>query len=220
MIQRAIHLNRLALAWCRVLAGIIFGIAVTSDAPHAAESSFKLSVRGDRLTVQLHRALLGQVLSELARQACIRVELPPSMRADPISDAFADMPLEQGISRLLQGRSVAILHGTPSTQPERSGIAVTQVWVLPRQEQAQQVATEADAEEAWSRPAFLDNADPATRLAALDTFADRHDETVIDAFAQAMVDEDEMVREKAQALFDQALLQSGRSFRATPRTRK
>ena len=151
----------------------------------------------------------------------MRVHLPQSMQADPISDAFADLPLEQGISRLLQGRSFAIFHGNPSPQSGPSAdIALTHLWVLPKQEQRRPVLAAADEQEAWSRPAFLEDADPTRRLAALDGFADRHDMIGIDTLAQAMVDADETVRAKAQALFDQALLQSGAPSAQVPGTRK
>ena len=213
--QRAVRKTlRLVVACCGLLAGILAGPAVY--VVHAAEASFTVSVHGDRLTVQLDRAPLGRVLAELARQARIRVQLPSSMRADPISDAFLDMTLEQGISRLLQGRSVAMFHENPSAQSGRSGdIALTQIWILPKQGQAATVSV-LDAEETWSRPAFLDDPDPAVRLAALDEFADRRDAVALDTFAQAMVDEDEKVRAKAQALFDQALSQPGAASAESP----
>jgi len=203
-----------------LLAGALCALAVNCEALHAAESAFVLSVRGDRLTVQLHHVPLGQVLAELARQARIRVQLPPSMQADPISDAFADLPLEQGIARLLQGRSFAIFHESPSAQPIRSGdIAATQLWVLPKPDQAGLAPAATDAQEGWSRRAFLDDADPARRLAALDDLTDRGDTIAIDALAQAMVDADDAVRAKAQALFDRALLEIGTSSAPVPRAR-
>jgi hypothetical protein len=57
---------------------------------------------------------------------------------------------------------------------------------LPKEKQTQPVASVAAAPETWSRPAFLEEADPGARLAALDEFAERRDPLALDALAQAM----------------------------------
>jgi hypothetical protein len=143
------------------------------------------------------------------------------MQNDVVSESFENLPLEQGIGRLLAGRSFAIFHGSPTAQSGRSGdLAPTQLWVLPKPEQAPPAASVAAAPETWSRPVFLEDADPGARLAALDDFAERRDPLAVDALAQAMADADEAVRAKAQALFDRALLQPGAASAQAPRTRK
>ena len=100
-----------------VLGGTLPGVAVCADLPRAAAPAFQIAVHGERLTVALERAPMGRVLAELARQAGIRVDFPPSMQNDAVWASFEDMPLEQGISRLLAGYSFAIFHGSASTTP-------------------------------------------------------------------------------------------------------
>jgi len=202
---------------CRGVLSGVFLLGLSIGVLHAAEPSFTLRVQGDRLTVRLNRAPLGRVLAELARQARLQVRLPPSLRADPLSDAF-DLPLGQGVSRLLLGYSFAILPGRPSTAAQEG--ALTQLWVLPKAVKGSAEHLAAQEQAGWSRPEFLDEEDPARRLAALDALAQRRDADALDALSQAMVDTDEAVRAKAQALFDHALLEVETSSAPAPRARK
>jgi hypothetical protein len=197
---------------------------VSADLRRAAEPSFVLTVRGDRLTVKLDRIPLGRVLPELARQAGIRVEFPRSMRNDPIAESFENLPIEQGIARLLGGRSFAIFYGSASTGANAAGLdGSPQLWVLPRDAQIGSPLNSAAAQAAgtpsrWSASSFAEESDPEARLAALDQLAQRRDATAVDALAQAMVEPDESVRAKAQALFDQALMQAGAASARRPST--
>ncbi len=184
---------------------------------HAAEGAPTLRVQGNRLTVQLDRVPLERVLAELARQAHLQVHFPPSLRADILSDAF-DLPLDQGLSRLLMRYSFAILPGRPSTRDQESVLA--QLWVLPKSANGPPERLAAEAQAGWSRPEFLDEEDPTHRLAALDALTGRADANALDALSQAMVDTDEAVRAKAQALFDRALLPPQASSAQAPRARK
>jgi hypothetical protein len=206
-----------ALVCCALLAGSVCGLSA-SGAVHAAEPTFTLSVHGDRLTVQIDRVPLGRVLSELARQAKMRVEFPASIQNEYVSERFDNLPLEQGISRLLSGRSIATVYEAQSGQPQTANTTrrVTELWVLPKHKPA----GSAIVLDSWSDSAFLEEPDPSVRLVRLDDYAHRRDSVAVNTLAQAMVDPDEMVREKAQSLFDQAmLLPSSRSAQA-PRTRK
>jgi hypothetical protein len=210
--------------WPHVLAlAALFGaafptLAISADSTTTARPAFVVTVRGERLSVALSHAPLGQVLSELARQAKIRVEFPVSIQNEYVSDRFDNLPLEQGLSRLLLGRSVAIVYEAQWGQPRTANTTrrVSELWVLPKQKPV----GSAMVVDAWSDSAFFDEPDPGVRLLRLDDYAHRRDSVAVNTLAQAMVDPDTGVREKAQFLFDQAMLLPSPSPAQARRARK
>jgi len=217
-----------ACGWPRALAlAALFGatfptLAIGADATATARPAFVVMVRGDQLSVALHHAPLGQVLSELARQAKIHVEFPASIQNEYVSERFDNLPLEQGISRLLLGRSVAIVYEAPSGQSQTVNTTrrLTEVWVLPKQKPAGSAMVAADGFDAWNDHGFFEEPDPGVRLVRLDDYAHRRDSIAVNTLAQAMVDPDTRVRERAQFLFDQAMLLPSSRSAQVPRTRK
>jgi hypothetical protein len=210
--------------WLHVLAlAALFGgafpiFAIGADPTATAPPAFVVTARGDRLSVALHHAPLGQVLSELARQAKIHVEFPASIQNDLISERFDNLPLEQGISRLLLGHSVAMVYEAPSGQPQTANTTrrLAEVWVLPKHKPV----GSAMVLDSWSDSAFFEEPDPGGRLVRLDDYAHRRDSVAVNTLAQAMVDPDTRVREKAQVLFDQAMLLASSNPAQARRTRK
>jgi hypothetical protein len=211
-----------ALALAALFGGALPIFAIGADATAMAHPAFVVTVCGDQLSVALHHAPLGQVLSELARQAKIHVEFPASIQNDLISERFDNLPLEQGISRLLLGRSVAIIYEAPSGRSQTANTTrrLTEVWVLPKQKPAGSAMVRAEGLDAWSDPAFFEEPDPGVRLVRLNDYAHRRDSVAVNTLAQAMVDPDTKVREKAQFLFDQAMLLTVSSPAHARRTRK
>ncbi len=191
---------------------VLFGgafptLAIGADATVTARPAFVITVRGERLSVALDRAPLGRVLSELARKAKIHVEFPASIQNDLISERFDNLPLEQGISRLLLGRSFAVFYDTASSRQQSGSnpARMTQLSVLPKAGRIGSARVAEDALNAWDTPAFLQDPDPKARLTGLDDYAQRRDTMAINTLAQAMLDPDETVRDKAQLMFNQAL---------------
>ena len=193
-----------------VLGGTLPGVAVCADLPRAAAPAFQIAVHGDRLTVALERAPMGRVLAELARQAGIRVDFPPSMQNDAVWASFEDMPLEQGISRLLAGYSFAIFHGSASTTPVPPvHLPVTQVVVLPKDERG-------------GSPEQGSVSLPISPQAAASPkqSSQQREGAGLDTLTQAMVDPDENVRAHAQAMFEQALTQASATSAQKPEARR
>jgi hypothetical protein len=209
-----------ALVLAVLLGGAFPTLAIGADSTTTTRPAFVVTVRCDRLSVALDHAPLGQVLSELARQAKIRVEFPASIQNEYVSERFDNLPVEQGLSRLLLGRSVAIVYEAQSGQPQTANTVrrVTELWVLPKQAGSAMVGVEGLG--AWNDPAFFEEPDPGVRLVRLDDYAHRQDSVALNTLAQAMVDSDETVREKAQSLFDQAMLLASSSPAQARRTRK
>ena len=193
-----------------VLGGTLPGVAVCADLPRAAAPAFQIAVHGERLTVALERAPMGRVLAELARQAGIRVDFPPSMQNDAVWASFEDMPLEQGISRLLAGYSFAIFHGSASTMPGAPvHYSVMQLVVLPKDERVGSPQQSSALLETNPRNAVFPKQSPQ-----------QHEVAALDTLTQAMVDPDENVRAHAQAMFEQALTQAGATTAQKPEARR
>jgi hypothetical protein len=137
------------------------------------------------------------------------------MQNELVSESFENLPLEQGIARLLAGRSFAIFHGGASTGANASRLnGLAQLWVLPGDGQSGSAFNRSTilapgTQGTGTSSTFPQEPDPRARLAALDQLAQRRDAAAVDTLAEAMVDPDESVRAKAQAMFDQALMQAG-----------
>ncbi len=206
---------------------VVFGIPSTANAvePKKASPSWSLSVNGDRLTVNLDRVPLREVLTELGRQAHLHISLTEPAGRKLISDAFRSLPLDEGIDRLLNGHPHAVLYENRQSAPGVARVEkIREIVVLsgegapPYQpddrakvsEPSVEPAAEIDATAQVS--AALQDPDPAVRIKALDRWAEQGAATPLDPLTQALVDPDESVRAKAQQLFDRALaIQGGAS---------
>ena len=96
---------------------------VRADTP---SGTVDLSVRGTLLSVQIDQASLGEVLGALARQIPLTVTAPNSVLQGRVSMTFTNVPLEEGIERILQGRHFALI----STRSSDNQGRLTQAKVL------------------------------------------------------------------------------------------
>jgi hypothetical protein len=93
----------------------------------------ELNLRIDEngVSVDLDQIPLAGVLNRIAAITGIHVWISESVRAEPVTDQFQNMPLEQALKRLLRGQSFALIHrGTGDDQ------AVTDVFVVAKAGQA------------------------------------------------------------------------------------
>lgn len=93
-----------------LLGGAQAGLSARADPTTNTHQSWHLSVRADRLSVQLDRVPLGLVLAELARQSGFRVHLSEGVETAEVSNTFGRLPLDEGIERLLAGWPHAVLY--------------------------------------------------------------------------------------------------------------
>jgi len=69
-----------------------------------------VDLRQDRLTVRLKEAPLDAVLEEIGRRVPVEITILGALR-DPLSIQFRDLPLEEGLAKLLRGHGWARLYG-------------------------------------------------------------------------------------------------------------
>lgn len=102
------------------LRGWVAAIAITGACvlPAAAETivpspSWQLTVRGGRMTARVQDAPLETVLREISRRVPMTVSIQGAVARELVSVQFRDLPVEEGIRKVLQGREYAIIHRTP-----------------------------------------------------------------------------------------------------------
>jgi hypothetical protein len=200
-----------------------------AQVPQKPPPSWSLSVQEDRLTVDIDHAPLSEVLEELGRQAHLHVALSASAGKQVISRAFQDLPLEEGIERLLVGHSHAVLYEDGPLPLGASGVKkIREIVVLsyegapssqltdraPAREPTLKTGADVDAMARVS--AALQNPDPGVRLKGLEQWAQHPGGYSIEPLSQALVDPDESVRARAQQLFDHALATQGGAVTSAP----
>ena len=82
-----------------------------------------------KLTVHVDNVPLREVLQELSDRLAVTVTLMGFTGDMPLSTTFTDLPLEQGLEKLLQGKDYALLHR--STAPSLN-TQLKEIIVLPR----------------------------------------------------------------------------------------
>jgi len=192
-------------------------------------STLSVSIHDDRLTVNIDHATLAEVLAELARQADLRVSLSESAGKQVISRSFRDLPLEEGVERLLVGHSHAVLYEEAPSPPGASSVKkIREIIVLSDEAAPSSQLTDRPAArepnlnsgvdvDAMARvSAALQDPDPGVRLKALEEWAQHPGGYSIDPLTQALVDPDESVRARAQQLFDHALTIQGGDATSPP----
>ncbi len=181
------------------------------------------SVRGNLLSVQIDQASLREVLGKLARQIPLTVTAPSSVLQDRVSMTFTNVPLEEGIERILQGRQFALISTRSSdTQGRPTQAKVLEIVVL---DSADSPSPRASLETLASSPIpvhrptpkFLQEEVPLnylkwealqawdsdTRLAALEKLSERGDEgEVLETLATALQDEAPEIRAAALELLE------------------
>jgi hypothetical protein len=121
-----------------------------------------VTIEGDRLTVILTQFPLQAALQEIARQTGLRI-VSHSPLDDRLSLTLADLPLEDGLRRLLGPHHAVFLHGPAGKLEEIRVHAVspsTEPPAIPA------LSTETMAEEPAAAPPTLTDREPAPRLAA------------------------------------------------------
>jgi hypothetical protein len=120
----------------RFLGALALGIgcvcATHADAgPGSVSKPALIEVRGDRLTGRIEGVPLRQVLAELHRQAGVQSEFVDLADDDAVSESFRDLPLDEAISRLLNGRSFLLYRESAVAGPRTAAPSLHLV-ILPR----------------------------------------------------------------------------------------
>jgi hypothetical protein len=104
-------------SWVLCIAPIAFADPVLHYEPATdrASPADGIDVRGALLDVDVQKVPLGEVFSEIERQSAVRFEVADSVYDQVVSERFSDLPLVQGIRRLLIGRDYMIDHTPPTS---------------------------------------------------------------------------------------------------------
>jgi len=160
------------------------------------EGAFVVKVDGERLTVRLQGIPLHVALKAIERESGVALALLGPLREE-ITIAFDDLPLEQGLRRLLGNRSYILFYAAAGPgQPA----ALRQVKVLPKGREG--VRAEGPSEQPRvmpSRPAGLGDPDPERRMEAVMALAaDEEPRQSLDLLIEVLKqDGDSDVREAA-----------------------
>jgi hypothetical protein len=194
----------------------LFRIEIANAQRTPAEArSFSLSVEDGRVTAAINGIPLHMVLEELGRHVSLRLALSESWRDHSVIAQFSALPLDEALARLLTGLPYGlIIYGPPATasvaampavelivsarSPHMTTVSLSEPAVALHSLQPQQAML--DVSPAWS--AVLQHPDPAVRLQALSRWAEQDTATVLNPLTQALVDADESVRTRAQALVE------------------
>jgi len=98
----------------------------------ASEASFVLTLKGHLLNAKIKTVSLKEVLERLSRLANIEVSLEKSVGDETVTVEFENLPLEEGIMRILQGKSYALTYArNPFSKGRRVLPKVVAIRVVP-----------------------------------------------------------------------------------------
>ena len=191
-----------------------------ADAQHAPRHapSRLLSVSEGQMTADFDRIPLRLVLEELARQLALRLSLSEAWRDHPVTAHFRGLPLDEALARLLTGLPYGLIIYDPAPSATHSSATKQVVELLVSGKaldasahfgnEASGVAVDTspvqeatlDVPPDWA--AALQHPDRAVRREALQRWAEQGAATPLYPLTQALVDPDESVRARAQALVE------------------
>jgi hypothetical protein len=151
-------------------------------------------VRDGRITLRAANQSLNSVLDEIARGAPpLAITLAPELEADRVSLAFANVPLDEGLRRILSGYDTFFSYAAAGRGATSSSLVG--VWVFPRGGSRGLAPLDAVA---WASDADIErrltDPDPDIRIRALKALIDRRGEAAIGPVLTALAGEDEVVR--------------------------
>lgn len=210
-----------------VMLSLLWGVAASAEPSHTSPRPLVMSVRGDRMSVKIDQVSLREVLAELARQVPLTVYLAGPVAQEPVAMTFRNLPLEEGVKRILEGKQYVLIHNRPyssSSNGAHGGGRIAKILVMPRVGSpsgmtametkistplvvtpVRQTVTPVakDPKAVQLRRQALEAKDPADRAKALEALSEQgKGEEVLPVLAKALQDKDETVREFARELLN------------------
>lgn len=164
----------------------------------------------DQLTVKVKDVSLQELLEEIARQGGLTLVLSGSL-ADRITIEFHQLPLEEGLRRILPQRNFAVEYSTTSEQSASTVRRPTKLWIFSKAEIEFRVQTTVVdgntrgdslidvATDIRRLQVALTSEDPGEREDAVDALGESGRPEAVAPLRLALADEDEDVREAAIA---------------------
>jgi hypothetical protein len=107
------------------IAGAEAGAAL-AIAAEPRRSHLEVTAKSGRLSVRAHEAPLAEVLEAVGREAGVRIVVHGVLEA-PVTDSFADLPIDQGFRRLSRWHSLVLIYDP--LPGGTKGPVLTEVWV-------------------------------------------------------------------------------------------
>jgi hypothetical protein len=103
--------------------GSVFaGVSQAATNPeNQAKPSSLLAVEGPSLSVNLSKAPLAAVMEEFSKRSGIAVFVAPSVASAEVSVQFQQVPIEEGLKRILEGKRFVLLYKQAPSAGDRSG---------------------------------------------------------------------------------------------------
>ncbi len=92
------------------------------EAADGSGKSLVLSLQGNSLSVQVEQVPLGEVLAAIAQQTGLTVHLVGSVAEDEVSVEFQNLPLQEGINRIVGGRNYVLVYAQAPAATGRLGL--------------------------------------------------------------------------------------------------
>ncbi|HEY7058294.1 MAG TPA: HEAT repeat domain-containing protein [Vicinamibacterales bacterium] len=150
-------------------------------------------VRDGRLSVRAADQSLALLLRAISRcTPQLAISVAPELEADSVSIVIADVPVDEGLRRIVDAYDAFFYYGGAPSSP-----AIERLWVFPR---GRGYALAPLDTAVWASDADVDrrlaDPDPDTRFRALKALIERRGATAIDAVLTALADPDETMRAK------------------------
>jgi hypothetical protein len=160
------------------------------DRRHSAQTI--VTVRQGRLHVQAHDASLRDLLAEISRKTGTSISFSDGVREQRVSIAFRNLPLGEGLRRILEGQDIFFFYGASASEPAA-------LWVYPR---GKGQAIVPAPPETWAATAELEqelstNPDWGARARAIEAVIERKGRESVDAVQYALNDPNHNVRYSA-----------------------
>ena len=181
--------------------------ANTSSLAETGEAPFVVRVKDNLVTVKVKGIPLNKVLTEIVHQTSIRIVFAGSTE-EPVSADFSDLPLDQGLKRLIQGFNSVIIYGPKKAKTgeseikkvilcSRQGASPRKISgpgkIIPRKNQkppSENFQLKAEAED-------LRDKDPEIRKNAAEALGNLEDEMALIPLVQALCDSNSRVKKSA-----------------------
>jgi hypothetical protein len=190
-----------------------------AHAQHAPRDppSWMLSVDDRQMTAAIDRVPLHLVLEQLSHQVPLRLTLGENWRDYLVTAHFRALPLDEALARLLTGLPYGLIIYDPAPSAASAATKPVVELLLTRRPPPSTATRASDAPAIAINPAerqtgmleappewaaVLQHPDPVVRIQALQRWAEQDTPTVLNPLTQALVDPDESVRTRAQALVE------------------
>ena len=147
-------------------------------------------IHDGRLTIRAQNESLGELLRLVARRTNVAITVAPGLEAASCSLAIVDVPLEEGLRRLVGAYDAFLFYAGAPKEPRLAGL-----WVFPRGQGRASApldtvmwASDADVARRLADP------DSNVRLRALEALIERRGQEAIEVVLAALADADESVR--------------------------